>query len=91
MALSVLSPDELRRRRAVARARPEYVAFFAQLPPGHGGAAHPADEGLSAPELRRDLERAAAAHGVFIRFVAGLPDELAFEVEGPIPPRRRRR
>jgi hypothetical protein len=90
MSLHLLGPDELGRRKAAARARREYVAFFARMPAGHGGLAREAEEGLAAPALRRELERAATAHGVYIRFVAGLPDEVAFEVEGPIPPRPRR-
>jgi hypothetical protein len=86
MSLQLLSPAELRRRQVAARARPEYVAFFATMPASHGGLARPEEEGIAAPELRRELQRAATAHGVYIRFVDGLPDEVAFEVEGPIPP-----
>ena len=91
MSLRLLTPQELIRRKTVARAQPEYIAFFARMPAGHGGLAKPEEEGLAAPQLRRELERAAAAHGVFIRFVNGLPGEVAFEVDGPVPAARRHR
>ncbi len=76
MALTKLSKHEI-------AANPEYLKFLRSLKAGEGGRALVSEEGVSKPTLKQQLNTAAQAAGVTIKFHRSPKDEVIFQVVEP--------
>ena len=90
MPITVLSPEELARRRGLGGVAGAYIETLSNMAPGQGGEIKVAEEGTSRQTIKNRLSQAAKATGIPISFVRSGDDLVVFAVlDAPAAPKRR--